>query len=123
MSIMPRRWLTRKFERKASKLYASRIFITIPKGGALLVAAAILASAYFAFPIMINAIAMVLAVISLITVVASRRQVDKLRDDISFAMRNVDEDIDAPITQQSVLKDLKVNGVNHSDPDYVRVPK
>jgi hypothetical protein len=123
MRIMPRKWLTRKFERKASKLYASRIFISIPKSGALLVAAAIIASAYWAFPVMTNAIGLVLAVISLITVVASRRQVDKLRDEISFAKRNVDEDIDAPITQQSVLKDLKVNGVSHSDPDYVRVPK
>ena len=122
MNFNPRKMMTRKFERKASNLYASRIFISIPKSGALLVAAAILASAYWAMPIMTNAIGAVLAVISLVTVVASRRQVHNLRDEISFAMRNVDEDIDAPITQ-SVLKDLKVNGVNHSDPDYVRVPK
>lgn len=119
MKLNPRRIMTRKFENKASKLYASRIFISIPKSGALFIAVAIVVSVFKAFPVMSNAIALVLGLLALVTVVASRRQVAKLRDEISFAIRNVDEDIDAPITQ-SVLKDLRVNG---HDPDYIRVPK
>jgi hypothetical protein len=115
--------VTRKFENKASTLYASRIFISLPKSGALLVAVAIVVSAFKVFTIMSNAIAMVMGIIALVTVIASRRQVAKLRDDINFANRNVDEDIDAPITQ-STVKELKVTKIaNGYDPDYVRVPK
>jgi hypothetical protein len=111
----------KRFESKASNLYASRIFISIPKSGAFFIATAIVVSVFKAFPVMSNAIALVLGLLSLVTVVISRRQVAKLRDEVDFAKRGVSEDIDAPITQDSFLKDFKVNG-NH-DPDFVRVPK
>lgn len=114
-----------KFESKASQLYASRIIITMPKSGALVLGLALVASSYWAAAILINAIGLVLAVIALVTVIVSRRQVHKLRDEVDFAIRNVDEDIDAPITQDSILKDLPINGHGlrpQDDPDYTRIP-
>jgi len=112
----------KKFESKASQLYASRIIITLPKSSAVIIGLALAASSYWAAVILVNAIGLVLGVLALVTVVISRRQVDKLRDEIDFAKRGVDEDIDAPITQDSILTDLHVNGHSH-DPDYTRIPR
>jgi hypothetical protein len=111
----------RKFEKKASQLYASRIIITMPKSAVFILGAALAVSSYWTAVILVNAIGLVLGIMALATVVASRRQVAKLRDEVSFANRNVDEDIDEPITQ-SVLKDFPVNG-KVNDSDYTRIPR